>query len=225
MFNKSRQFLHRAHPSLIASLVSLVLVLASFANTTESAIGVNLPLSLELKNTVPESDVYKVKVEGGTRCTADGAIQQYTLYIPIPQPNSESPSGPFPGVVLLHGFLMTGDQHRNNAQYLAEHGFIVMTPNISKWLWGDDKRTRNIRDLIDAVAWFTGKTGNQPPSIRGLVDTSRYLLYLFFRDSLSAPRIGKWQQSFAEVVAEMQTDGKLVRATNLPADGKQISQH
>jgi dienelactone hydrolase len=96
-------------------------------------------------------------------------MQSYTIYVP----DSKEAQGPFPAVILIHGFLMTGEQHRNNAEYMAKHGFIVLTPDISKWLWGDDKRTRNVDDLVDDLAWLTGKKGDQPECIRGQVDSTR----------------------------------------------------
>lgn len=117
----------------------------------------------------PEAGTYSIKTVKGTRCTSGGTMQSYTIYLP----DSKEAQGPFPTVMLIHGFLMTGEQHRNNAEYMAKHGFIVLTPDISKWLWGDDKRTRNVDDLVDDLAWLTGKKGDQPECVRGLVDSSR----------------------------------------------------
>jgi dienelactone hydrolase len=318
---------------------AVLLTVFSFASSIQVAVAAHLPLGLETTAiSAPEPETFKVKVETGTRCTNSGTMQGYTLY--IPETGASGGQGPFPTVVLIHGFLMTGEQHKNNAQYLAEHGFIVLTPNISKWLWGDDKRTRNVSDLVDALGWLTGKKGDQPNSIRGLVDTSRvgvagnssggaaalelvlqaqqanipihalvsldgvpwdrtydrvhdirplklltlraepclcnyharilkflselsfpyedvkvngshhcdvenpttlgcysvcgksdnghrvkfqYLLYLFFRDALEAPKIGTWQKSFSDVVADMQSGNEVVRETNNFADRSEIS--
>ena len=100
----------------------------------QPASAAKLPIQLEAPHKkTPTEGLYTVKIEHGTRCTASGTMQAYTLY--IPEGGKHLPQGPFPTAMLIHGFLMTGEQHRNNAMNLAEHGFIVMTPNISKWLW------------------------------------------------------------------------------------------
>ncbi|HEY9756236.1 MAG TPA: hypothetical protein V6C97_13805 [Oculatellaceae cyanobacterium] len=153
-------------------LLSLVLFTTVFGICAPTAFAAKLPIQLEApRRTTPTPGLYKVRVEHGTRCTAAGTMQAYTLY--IPDGDATLPQGPFPTAMLIHGFLMTGEQHRNNAMNLAEHGFIVITPNISKWLWGDDKRMRNVADLTDALAWITGRTGQLPDSIKGKVDDTR----------------------------------------------------
>src|SRR5271168_5204098 len=77
-------------------------------------------------------NLYKVKIERGEFRTASGASRNYCIYIPENAPNL--PAGPYPFVVLIHGFLMTGHQQSNNAEYCAERGMIAMTPDLSKIL-------------------------------------------------------------------------------------------
>ena len=332
----------RLERKLTACCLLLCLLLGLAKRAEALPLQMDLQKSLQMKNdSAAEPGVYKVKTEYGTRCTRNGTMQAYTLYIPDTAGSDQAKgNGPFPTVVLIHGFLMTGEQHRNNAQYLAEHGFIVLTPNISKWLWGDDKRMRNINDLTDALAWLTGKTGQQPDSIRGLVDASRigiagnssggaatlelalqaqdenipvhalisldgvpwdrtlnrvrnikplkllclraepclcnyhdrmqkflaqltfpyddlkvngahhcdlenpttlgcysvcgksdnshrvmfqYLIYLFFRDALSAPTIGRWQKSFTELVADMQAEKQVTFTPSVSPSAERLS--
>jgi pimeloyl-ACP methyl ester carboxylesterase len=152
--------------------VGITLLGSVFGGASQPVEAAKLPIQLEApRQSDPTPGLYKVKVEHGTRCTASGTMQAYTLY--IPEGDESLPQGPYPTAMLIHGFLMTGEQHRNNAMNLAEHGFIVVTPNISKWLWGDDKRMRNVADLTDCLAWMTGRTGQLPDSIKGKVDDTR----------------------------------------------------
>lgn len=151
----------------VLAMVLLVVLGSSFVQS--GAYAARIPRADVQTQTPPEVGTYAIKTVKGTRCTNSGTMQSYTLYIP----DSVDAQGPFPAVILIHGFLMTGEQHRNNAEYMAHHGFIVLTPDISKWLWGDDKRTRNVEDLIDDLAWLTGRKSNQPECIRGKVDSTR----------------------------------------------------
>ncbi len=153
----------------VIAILVIFLAVCIFSPTQVASAYHGLDLQQE-KSTALEPGVCKVKVIAGTRLTRGGTMQVYTLYMP----EADSPMRPpYPAVMLIHGFLMTGAQHRNNAQYLAEHGFLVLTPNISKWLWGEDKRMRNVDDLVDVLAWLAGKTGQQPEYMKGMVDTSR----------------------------------------------------
>jgi dienelactone hydrolase len=155
----------------IFPLLSMVLPVVLAANWCTSRVYASHPVrsQVQIEEPLEEAGTYSIKITKGTRITNSGTMQPYTIYAP----ESKEAHGPFPAVILIHGFLMTGEQHRNNAEYMAKHGFIVLTPDISKWLWGDDKRTRNVDDLLDDLAWLTGKKGDQPESIRGRVDSTR----------------------------------------------------
>jgi dienelactone hydrolase len=115
--------------------------------------------------------LYQYIIKHGHRRTASGAVRGYTLYIPQPDPSLPPP--PFPIVLLAHGFLMTGFEQSINAKYLAERGFVVFTPNLSRLLWGDDKRMKNIADLVDHLSWLRtqSKTANSP--LNGIADPER----------------------------------------------------
>jgi hypothetical protein len=112
--------------------------------------------------------LYKVKIERGEYRTTSGATRSYCLY--IPEAAANLPKGPFPFVVLIHGFLMTGHQQSNNALYCAERGFIAMTPDLSKILLGDENRMTNVRDILDQIKWVT-QDASSP--LHGSVDANR----------------------------------------------------
>jgi len=149
-------------------LLTVQLLVALTAGPAIAAVS-TLPDLTELDSY--KTHLYKVRVEVGKRRTKSGAIRKYTIY--IPEKDDSLPGGPYPAVILIHGFLMTGIQHRNNAQYMAEHGIVAYAPNIAKLLLGDDKRMHNVDDLVDDVAWLTGKSGPQPDYLKGLIDPNR----------------------------------------------------
>ncbi len=121
-----------------------------------------------------KNTLYNFTVVHGKRCTASNAVREYTLY--IPECSGHLPGPPYPTVVLIHGFLMSGKEHRNNAEYLAQRGFIVLTPNVSKFLWGDEKRTANVADLFDQITWFLKESKTANTNLSGLIDPGRFAI-------------------------------------------------
>ena len=83
------------------------------------------------------------------------------------------PSGHYPLVVLLHGFLMTGAQHRNNAEYFASHGFVAITPDLTKILLGDDTRMHNVSDVLAEISWLTEQSKASKGPLTGMIDPNR----------------------------------------------------
>jgi hypothetical protein len=116
-------------------------------------------------------DLYKVRVERGSRRTESGAMREYTLY--CPEPSSNLPAGPYPLLELVHGFLMTGEQHSHNAKALAERGFVVITPNITKVLLGDAVRMRCVDDVLDFVSWLIKESKDKNSPHYHLIDPDR----------------------------------------------------
>ena len=116
---------------------------------------------------VQEKELYKVRTEHGKRLAQSGKEREYSLY--VPQAHDNLPVGPYPMVVLIHGFMMTGAQQSTNAQNLAERGFVVFAPNMTRMLLGDSTRMENVHDVIDHIQWLTGKNSPLP----GLVDAKK----------------------------------------------------
>jgi acetyl esterase/lipase len=118
-----------------------------------------------------DSGPYKFKVEYGQRRTISGAKRSYTLY--VPQPSSALPPPPFPVVVFLHGFLMSGTQHSKHAEYLAERGVAVFLPNLTRVLWGDKNRQKNVKDVIDQIKWLRRQAKSKGSPLYGVIDPDR----------------------------------------------------
>lgn len=115
--------------------------------------------------------LYKVKIQRGHYRTASGGSRTYALY--LPEADASLPSGHYPLVVLLHGFLMTGAQHRNNAEYFASHGIIALTPDLTKVLLGDDTRMHNVSDILDEIKWLIEESKGAKGPLGGMVDPGR----------------------------------------------------
>ena len=123
--------------------------------------------SVELSAGAEALKLYQVKVIHGERKAASGLNRTYALY--VPQEVEGLPKHPFPLVVLIHGFLMTGAQQANNAENLAQRGFVVLTPDITKVLLGDETRMNDVHDVIDHISWLTGKDSPVP----GVIDPNK----------------------------------------------------
>jgi len=119
----------------------------------------------------PDPGLYKIKIMPGQLRTTSGIIRTYTLY--LPQQSSGLPHPPFSLLVLIHGFLMSGRQHSNNAEYFAQRGFVVITPDLSKVLLGDTKRMHNVQDTLDQIAWLIRQGNTKTSPLYGLIDSNR----------------------------------------------------
>jgi pimeloyl-ACP methyl ester carboxylesterase len=136
-------------------------------------------IPIDQESTTPEvaseaastEHVYKYRVEHGQFRTASGAYRNYLLY--VPEPTAGLPSGPFPLVVLIHGFLMTGHQHSGNAENFAKHGFIAFAPDLTKVLLGDDTRMENVNHVLQEIRWLTNQNEDSHGPLLGLVDINR----------------------------------------------------
>lgn len=130
----------------------------------------NVAPNLRAYEAVPDG-LYKFRIERGQFRTASGAMRAYALY--IPESTEGLPAGPYPLVVLLHGFLMTGHQQSGNAQNFARHGFIAFTPDLTKVLLGHTTREHNVQDVLNEIRWLTDRKQNSESPLHGLVDANR----------------------------------------------------
>ncbi len=116
-------------------------------------------------------NLYKVKIEHKQMRTTSGVPRSYILY--VPEMTENLPAPPFPVVVLVHGFLMSSNQVTNNAKYFAERGFIVISPNMTRLLWGDENRMQNVRDILQDISWLIEQNKTEKSPLYGLVNPNR----------------------------------------------------
>jgi len=145
-------------------LLSSITLIPAFSNP-------NTPPHTQKQTSIPESNLYSVKVEHGSHHTISGAKRSYVLY--IPQTNSALPKGPFPVVVMVHGFLMSSNQQSNTCYFLAQRGFVVLAPNMSKVMLGSTNRTENVNDVVDQTVWLVEQSKKPDSKYYGLVDPKR----------------------------------------------------
>ena len=119
----------------------------------------------------PDPELFEVKVLTGHFRTKSGTTRNYTLY--VPQKNSLLPTPPYPMLVLVHGFLMTGHQHSGNAKYFAQRGFVTLTPDMTKILLGDENRMHNVKDILEQISGLIKESETKSSSLNGLIDPNR----------------------------------------------------
>ncbi len=110
----------------------------------------------------------RYRIVSGSRKTSHGRSRAYTLYLP-----EENPGPPYRLVMLLHGFLRSGHYQSSNAKYLAERGFAVLTPDLTRLLWFDANRMNNVFDALDHINWLADCARNPDNQLHGLLDCSK----------------------------------------------------
>jgi hypothetical protein len=149
-----------------------LLALTLLANLWAPALAVESVDGLSAANSVSASQhLYEVEVERGQRRTASGTKRSYTLY--LPKPTADLPKPPYALLVMAHGFFMSGNQQSNNAEYFAQRGFVVLSPNLTRVLWGDKNRLHNIKDVLDQINWVIRQSKNKKSPLYGLIDPER----------------------------------------------------
>lgn len=138
---------------------------------TALLIGLIPVCSCDVVLTPSTGGAYSILVERGTRHTTTGDRVAYDLF--IPQEQQEFPAPPFPGVVLIHGFARSKYNHGHNALFLAERGIVVLTPNMTSLLGGEQARLHNIENLVDHIAWLRERTETEGDPLSEVLDPAR----------------------------------------------------
>jgi len=83
-----------------------------------------------------------------------------------------TPDGPYPGLVLGHGFARSRAQHANNGIFLASHGYVVVTVDFPTPLNPDfDAWAAQISAALD---WMEDENGNPTSRFFGQIDIDRF---------------------------------------------------
>jgi acetyl esterase/lipase len=156
---------------LLAPVAILVLLLMTFLSNRAVAVE-SLRGTVAKPSDALKLNLYDYKIERAKMRTASGAEKSYTVYYPV-RGMDTLPPPPYPVVVLIHGFLMTGREQTNNAVYMAQRGFVIVTPNITKILLGDKNRMNNVSDVLDHIRSVTKRSQTQGDVLFGLIDPQR----------------------------------------------------
>lgn len=116
---------------------------------------------------------FTVVHEYGRREAVTGFHVAYDVIYPAVGKGGE---GPFPGIVLTHGFARNKKFHRETAQDLAARGFVVMTPNMISLLQGEPAQLRNVDALAGHVAWLRTRANDANDPLHGVLDPARIAL-------------------------------------------------
>jgi len=76
-------------------------------------------------------------------------------------------AGPYPAIVLGHGFLQSRNQHVNQGLQLATRGYIVLIPSFN----GGSDHVRNGQDLSKCVDWILARNADPASIFFGQVHT------------------------------------------------------
>jgi len=173
--------MRQQYPTIIRHTISVMLIIACGLNVCCPAASQASDKKIQaINSSPPESNThlfYDYAVEHKKLPSTDdlkGSYRSYTLF--IPQRDSALPKPPFPVAVLIPGFLCSGAQMRNNAEYLVKRGFIVITPNLSRILLFDKHRIHNVQTVLDEITWLTEQGKIPGGALEGMVDPNRVAL-------------------------------------------------
>jgi dienelactone hydrolase len=152
-------------------LMGLSLIFSSapfgFASASTPAKGSVAKIKQVLESKTESSELYSYKVTVAKHTAQSGRTREFTIY--VPDVNASLPKAPFPTVIMAHGFLMTAKQQRENGEYFARRGIVVIAPNISKLLLGEETRMNNIEDILDLQKWLTTES-----PYKEVIDVNRF---------------------------------------------------
>jgi chlorophyllase len=75
-------------------------------------------------------------------------------------------AGPFPVVVVAHGFQLPPTQYTSYVKRLATHGYVALTADFKAELFGTD-HSANARQVVAGIDWAADE-----PALAGLADTN-----------------------------------------------------
>lgn len=87
-----------------------------------------------------------------------------TVAVHVAHPTAGPTSGPYPVVVIAHGFQLPGSQYYGYAKRLASFGYVAIVPDYPAGFTGVNN-VKNAQDLVFAIDWAAAK-----PELAGQVD-------------------------------------------------------
>lgn len=87
-------------------------------------------------------------------------------------PTSGPSAGPFPVVLLAHGFQLSASQYLGYAERLASFGYVACSVDFPAGLFSPNHR-RNAEDVMGALDWLIGAHATPGHALEGLVDADK----------------------------------------------------
>ncbi len=82
-------------------------------------------------------------------------------------PTAGPEAGPYPVVVIAHGFQLPAAQYTNYAKRLASHGYVALTADFKAELFGGTDHVANAKQVLGGIDWAA-----QEPKLMGVADTN-----------------------------------------------------
>jgi protein-S-isoprenylcysteine O-methyltransferase Ste14/poly(3-hydroxybutyrate) depolymerase len=117
------------------------------------------------------AELFKVDLEEGERPVGKKDSVAYSLFVPVADPDLPSP--PWPAVILLHGFTRNHDAHWKNANYMAQRGIVVLTPDDPNLSRGDFPNSQSYKSIVEDIRWLSERSATGGDSLEGLIDPDR----------------------------------------------------
>jgi chlorophyllase len=90
------------------------------------------------------------------------------LYLP-----SDLAAGPFPLVVLSHGFQLNGEGYNVLGDRLASHGFVVVSPSYGDNLFNALSHTALAQIVVATIDWAAAENGRSGSALFGHLDLDK----------------------------------------------------
>ncbi len=115
--------------------------------------------------------LFEVRLEEGERPVGKKDSVAYSLFVPVEGPDLPRP--PWPAVILLHGFTRNHEVHWKNANYMAQRGMVVLTPDDPNLSRGNFPNSQSHKSIVEDIRWLSERSATNGDSLEGLVDPGR----------------------------------------------------
>ncbi len=119
--------------------------------------------------TTGDIEVYDPNLDGPwTTAEVKGTFKVNGVDVPMDAfyPTAGPEAGPYPVVVIAHGFQLPASQYTNYAKRLATHGYVALTADFQAGLFNPD-HVAYAKQVLGGIDWAA-----QEPKLAGVADTN-----------------------------------------------------
>lgn len=116
-----------------------------------------------------DAEVYDPNLDGPwTTAEVTGSFTVNNVKVPMDAfyPTSGPEAGPYPVVVIAHGFQLPASQYTKYAKRLATHGYVALTADFQAGLFNPD-HVAYAKQVLGGIDW-----AEQEPKLAGVADTN-----------------------------------------------------